>query len=629
MLTEVRPIATTAPRRPRTAGGSAASPAIAVIALALSIVSLASARLHLDGYGLLHSLSWPYYLGLAGLPVASWVEWRRQSSRPALVLAYVTAFLVLVWLTPYVLEGTPRFRTSYLSYGYVDPVTRGQGLFPRLFVYHNWPLFPILMAALQNVTAVSPLRLMDFFPTAIMALYVVPLSVLLLVTTNPSWPGPARWRTLLGADARWVAGLWVFVVFQWTNQDYFSPQALAFLFYLALMAVLVHTALRRDGTFNAVSGGATVLLFTLIVATHVLTGLIALFVIAALTLTHQLRRPTLLLLTLLVFVAWQAYPAAPFYQFYGHRLLQTVFAAGDFLQSNVSGRISGSGAHLTVGRLRVGVTAIVFGLGLFALLSQVNLRRRPRKLRALWGSLSHELRFALVWLGATVIVGPMSVYGGEMLIRTELFSLPPIAMIIAVTVDRRRVLAAVAATLTVMAPVHIITHYGNEQYDYVSPGEIAGFNYIATHLAPAKIYGGFPGGGFLKSVSLRWRNSTVPNAKSVPIASDFLNPNDHHWGRFEGGVYVAFSRGDVAGATLFYNQPHLISTMQRLVARDPQFRPVYITPDYSIYHWLPPAERHAKTQGATYTRTAAAGRSSGSGAAPAGGRRRNTTRPTR
>jgi hypothetical protein len=605
----------------------AVSPAVAVVALAVGITGLMGARLRLDGYGLLHSLPWSYYLGLAGLPLASALEWRRRSSRPALVLAYVAAFLVLVWVTPYVLEGTPRFRTSYLSYGYVDPVFRGLGLLPRLFVYHNWPLFPLAMAALQKLTAISPLTQMAFFPTVIMVLYVVPLAALLLMASDRAWPKlGGRWRPALGADARWVAGLWVFVVFQWTNQDYYSPQALAFLFYLGLMVVLVHVALRRDGTFNAVSGGATVLLFTLIVATHVLTGLIALFVIAALTLTHQLRRPTLFLLTLLVFVAWQAYPAAPFYEFYGHRLLQTVFAAGDFLSSNVSGRVTGSGPHLTVGRARIGATVIVFALGLFAVLSQVQLRRPRPRLAVMWQSLSKELRFALVWLLATVLVGPVSVYGGEMLIRTELFSLAPIAMIIAATVDRRRVLAAVAATVTVMAPLQILTHYGNELYDYVSPGEIAGFNYIATHLAPAKIYGGFPGGGFLKSASLRWRNSAVPAGKSVPTAADFLNPNDHNWGRVRGGVYVAFGRGDVAAATLFYNKPHLIARMEQLVARDPNLRPVYITPDYKIYHWLPPVERHRRSRAGAYAGTASAGRRGG--ATSAGGRSRKANTPT-
>jgi hypothetical protein len=404
------------------------------------------------------------------------------------------------------------------------------------------------------------------------------------------------------------------------------------LFYLGLLVVLAHAALRRDGRFDGVTGATTLLLFALIVATHVLSALVALFVMAGLTLTRQLRRPTLLLLCLLVFVAWQAYAAAPFYEFYGHRLLQTVFAAGDFLQTNVSGRISGSGAHLTVSRARVGITAIVFALGLLAVAT--HLRRAPfRNPVALWRSLSPELRFPLALLVATVLVGPVSVYGGEMLIRTELFSLPPLAMIIAATANRGRLMALVAGTITIMAPVHILTHYGNELYDYVSPGELAGYRYIADHLAPAKIYGGFPGGGFLRSASLRWRNSTIPSAKQPPTAMDFLQPTDHHWDTARGGIYVVFGRGDVAAASLFYDQPHLIGAMQRMVAADPRFRAVYVTPDYSIYHWLPPSRRRASAARSTYTRARSAVRTSpagaGRGAAPAGGRTPNATTPTR
>ena len=187
---------TTLPRNAPRRSSLAVSPAIAAGALILSVISLAGARLRLDGYGLVHSLPWTYYIGLAGLALASAVEWRRESSRPMWVLAYVTAFMLLVWLTPYVLEGTPRFRTGYLSYGYVDPVLRGQGLLPRLFVYHNWPLFPLAMAALQSVSAISPLKLMAFFPTAITLLYLVPLSALLLMATDRSWPAPqSPWRT--------------------------------------------------------------------------------------------------------------------------------------------------------------------------------------------------------------------------------------------------------------------------------------------------------------------------------------------------------------------------------------------------------------------------------------------------
>src|SRR5207253_1858015 len=123
------------------------------------VAALAGSRLRLDGYGLVHSLPLPYYLGLAGLPLASAIEWSRPSARGALVAAPLIAFVLAVWLTPYVLEGTPRFRTSYLSFGYVDPLIRGDGLLPHTFVYHNWPLFPLAFAAVHALTRISSLTL--------------------------------------------------------------------------------------------------------------------------------------------------------------------------------------------------------------------------------------------------------------------------------------------------------------------------------------------------------------------------------------------------------------------------------------------------------------------------------------
>ena len=180
-----------------------------------------------------------------GSPVypASVVEWRREKSRPLLLLsAYVTAFLLVVWLHSPCARGTPRFRTGYLSYGYVDPVVRGQGLLPRLFVYHNWPLFPLLMAAIQSVTSISPLEDDGLLAHADLgAVY----GAAVRAAAHGDRPVVAGSTTLAdisesdaSVDARWVAGLWVFVIFQWTNQDYFSPQALAFLFYLGLVVVL-------------------------------------------------------------------------------------------------------------------------------------------------------------------------------------------------------------------------------------------------------------------------------------------------------------------------------------------------------------------------------------------------------
>ena len=93
---------------------------LVAFALTLAAGGLAGSSLRLDGYGLASSLPPAYYLGLICLPLASGVQWlrgRRASTR-AIVL-HVVLFALIVWLTPLVLEGTPRFRTSYVNFGYV------------------------------------------------------------------------------------------------------------------------------------------------------------------------------------------------------------------------------------------------------------------------------------------------------------------------------------------------------------------------------------------------------------------------------------------------------------------------------------------------------------------------------
>jgi hypothetical protein len=78
--------------------------------------------------------------------------------------------------------------------------------------------------------------------------------------------------------------------------------------------------------------------------------------------------------------------------------------------------------------------------------------------------------------------------------------------------------------------------------------------------------------------------------------------------------------------------------MQRLVAHNPHFQAVYVTPDYSIYRWLPPPPKRRRATANAYgvhpaARPARAGAyatgSTAGGAARAGGRRRKTHTPTR
>ena len=543
---------------------AATSPVLTVVAAALVTTSLLDAKLDLDGYGLASSLPPAYYVGLALLPLASAVEWSRRDRRTALIVAQIVVFVLVAWLTPLILEGTPRFRTGYVIYGFVDPVVRGEGILPGSFVYHNWPLFSLLFGAIVQIFDLSALALMKAFPTAITLLYLVPLAFLLRLGERRSY------RPVAGA---WVAGIWLFAVFNWSGQDYFSPQALAFLFFLSLLALLGHVAVRCNGEFDTVATLGTLGLFSVIVATHVLTGMITLFVMVALTLTRMLRRPGLVLACTLIFVAWQAYVANAFFGDYGDRLLESLYSAGDFLQSNVSGRVTGSAEHIATGQVRMVMTVVAFGLGGIALFTMWRAKRFPR-----------EARFALVSLFAIGVATPISVYGGEMVIRALLFSLPLIGILVVAAWTSRALRIALAVALAIGAPMHIVSHYGNEAYDYVSPAEVQGYEFIANHLAPAKIYGAFPGGAFMRTTDLEWRNGTEPSGEPPKLTS-FLHPDRLNWSSKPWPIYVAVGRGDDAAARVFYNRPDLFPRVRRVLASDRRFTLAYRNSDLIIYRW--------------------------------------------
>ena len=63
--------------------------------------------------------------------------------------------------------------------------------------------------------------------------------------------------------------------------------------------------------------------------------------------------------------------------------------------------------------------------------------------------------------------------------------------------------------MALVAPLHMVSRYGNELYDYVSPQEVEGFNYVAS-IGPANIYGGYPAGTFQNTIQLDWRYGIQP-----------------------------------------------------------------------------------------------------------------------
>ena len=550
---------------------------LAAFAVTLAAGGVAGSSLRLDGYGLASSLPPAYYVGLICLPLASGVQWLRgrQASTTAIVI-HVVLFVLIVWLTPLLLEGTPRFRASYVNFGYVDPVLRGVGLLPDRFIYHNWPLFPVAMATLVRATGISPLLLMAAFPVVMILAYLVPLAAILR-TIAIHETGEGSERVAAYAHVAWPAGLWLFAVFDWTSQDYFSPQAVAYLLFVIWLAVLVHVVVRRAGELTMTTTIALLGLFSLIVVTHVLTSLEVLGVLAALTAARLLRRPTMVVTCGLIFIVWQLNMAGPFFGFYADRLHESLLDINDFVRVNVASRVTGSSQHAQITQLRILVSGTLFALAGLAVL-----------VRLLGSGRSRGVVFGIAFLIGIAFIAPASVYGGEMLIRVLLFSLPVLAGLAVAAFGTRAYRLLLVAVITVMAPIHILTHYGNELHDYVSPGEIAGLEFVSASLPPANTFGGYPAGNFENTALLDARNSYLSRGVVPSGLEDFLDPTLHHgWVHKDWPTYVLLSRGDAAAMELFQDRPGFISDVKSVLDRDPAFRVVYVNPDITIYHWQP------------------------------------------
>jgi len=313
----------------------------AISALCL-ITGMASSTLHLNDYGLAESFPTSFYLGLVFLPLASACLWATNRKVDGIILAQLLLLLVAIWLSPYFLEETARFRSSYKNFSAVDWLADGDGFAPDVVVYHNWPFFPVIMTAVMKVTGVSPVQLMGVFPFLIQLAYLLPLTYLLRVF-RPSNNG-------------WWAGVWFFYLFNWTGQDYFAPQAFAFFLFLCLLALFAHVTSRNGGLFQTRAMALFLAVYGCLVLTHVLTAGIVVAILAMLTISGQLKQRSVLIVAAVMFVAWQIYGADAFFSFSQDRIEDNILDLQDFFNLNVGSRLAGAPDHVVVGRLRMAIT---------------------------------------------------------------------------------------------------------------------------------------------------------------------------------------------------------------------------------------------------------------------------------
>ena len=473
----------------------------------------------MSGYGLVSVLGWPYFLGLILVVVGFGLELMRSPLRPRRLMFLIVVLVLFLYGTGPAVEPIAAMTDSWIHAGFIQYILLHGHALNGFDARMSWPgAFSMSALLAAFVGKANVYGLLRWFPLFIELAYLAPLLVI------------ARFSGI-GRRAGWL-GIALYYSSNWIYQDYFSPQALNFLFYLVVIATVMacwqpvtqtfakarpgslryritqgrqtFTRDRLYGHHSQTSWGATQLLggFALVslilftsAISHQLTPYALIIALTCLLATRRSGRPELVILIFVFALGWLSLGASNYWV--GH--LSTIFGSvGQFsnkLSSNVTSRVTGVSTHVLVVELRILLTG-----GIFAL-AGIGVLRRCADTRTLE---------ALV-AGPFLLFAAQS-YGGEGLIRVVLFGLPFTAMLAATAFlpshkgSIRSFIPAVregrfyrlyhlvmptlivAAVLTCALAMTVVRG-GNDAYASFPADELASVNYVYDHIAPGQVIG--------------------------------------------------------------------------------------------------------------------------------------------
>jgi len=480
-----------------------ASPGLAAIGVVCWHASIGQIHPYSIGIiGLVSQLPVLWWLGLVLVLVAVALELPRDP--PRLLARVVPA--ISVALVPHATlsasETTPRFDAAYDVAGFAQYVGQHGRTLPYLDARMSWPGVLSGTGMLAQAMHVPTLWFVRWAPLFMNLAYLLPVKAIANASLRTS---RARWAVLP-----------IFLVSNWIDQDYFSPQAIDLLLFLTIVAIVIRTfgargeqpkvvrMLMATPAYQAVSAalprllglpsgappgemtvddtttvqraaslGLVLLLTAAVVVSHQFTPLALCLVLVGLAVAGRTRLKALWLLVLVLVFAWLSWEAEIYWA--GH--LDVVFGGvgnfGTLLGSSVTTRL----AHVSSARLEVQwarlAASLVTWLGGFL------------GLWVLWRRGRTQWTLAIMLVFPVIVAGGVN-YGGEISLRLLLFSLAPCSILIAGLLDASplRWLAAVSCILVVglLLALFPLTRYGNEVFEAIAPGDVKAANWIHDHV---------------------------------------------------------------------------------------------------------------------------------------------------
>jgi hypothetical protein len=554
----------------------------------------------IDGFGLVGALPITYWLALLSTLAVFVLRFGKAAATPYYLVS-VVLFIVYLHATPGLIYDGLRYPWVYKHLGLVEYIGVYGAVDPLIDAYHNWPGFFALWALLTETSGVPLETLAAWAQPLYNLLYLPPLLLLL--------------RAFSQDDRVVWLGVWLFYLTNWVGQDYFAPQALAYFFYLTVLAFLLHLFPRCDNRLTQTLGSAAarllqttyrlpepserytaqravlalsvvLLSFAAMVYSHQLTPFVTIVCVIALAAAGFARLRATALLFMALTALWLTFMATGYLAGHLSGLLADLGAIGQNVERNVGERLSGAPERQLVLSVQLGLSVALW------LLAGAGLVRSWRRGRI-------DLALAALAFAPFPLLA-LQPYGGEALLRLYFFTQPAMCLLAASALladgapafgARRRV--ALGAVLGLLLGGLVVAYYGNEAVNYVSATEAEVFR---------ALYETVPEGSLLMAVSPNYpllnsafyyrvvNNSLVQQVLPEPFEAVFVS---------EGEVDVSALRAYMQGfphAYLVFSEvqrlnlevlravpPASVAALAEALATDPAFEVFHRVDDVVIY----------------------------------------------
>lgn len=478
---------------------------ICALAVGLTFVSLQGIDLaRMNDLGLISVLPFEVLLSVALITASFVYTLTRPVTRGPLLALHLIVLIFLFTGLTLLLNPIPRYSVTWRHAGVVEYITRLGKIEPRIDAYFNWPIFFTISAMISEVAGLpSILVLADWVPLLYNILYLGPLIILFDTAIQ---------------DRRYVwLSVWLFYLFNWIGQDYFSPQGLNFFLYLLILAIVLrwftkqHLPSRQipefkrsrhlrsfiQWIFNWIYSSTTqtetishnqrrgllaivFLVFAFMVSSHQLTPLALLLAVSLLALFNRIHYRFLPAVMLVMVILWLVFAADTFLAGRIDQLIASIGQLDDAVNANVVDRLEGSPGHTLVVRARMLMTILIWGLAFVGGIYRVVKGKR-------------DLNFVLLASAPFFLMG-LLLYGGEMLMRVFLLSLPFMVFfatslfweILKPHVSWWRSFVLFLACL-IFAFAHFLVRYGNERMDRFTVNEAVAVTYVYNVAKPGSL----------------------------------------------------------------------------------------------------------------------------------------------